>query len=84
VAKVANETTRAINGALKSVNKTNRFENKKGSPSGIGEFIEYKVQAGATLSAIAKAYNVSVSSIRKVNKLKNDFIRVGQILYIPK
>lgn len=77
--KVANETTKAINTTLNNANKT-----RNEGPSGTGEFVEYKVQSGATLSAIAKAYNVSVSSIRKANKLNNDFIRIGQILYIPK
>ena len=82
--KVANETTRAINSAVKDVNKNSRYEPKKEGPAGTGEFIKYKVQAGATLSAIAEAYNVSVSSIRKANKLNNDLIRIGQTLYIPK
>ena len=84
--KVANETTKAINAAVKSTNKTNRSysKNSKSSPLGNGEFFEYKVQPGATLSAIAKAYDVSVISIRRANKLDNDLIRVGQILYIPK
>ena len=82
--KVANETTRAINIAVKDVNKNNRYEAKKEGPTGTGEFIKYKVQAGATLSAIAEAYNVSVSSIRRANKLNDDLIRIGQTLYIPK
>ena len=82
--KVANETTKVINTALKKVNNTTRSKIKDKGPVGTGEFVEYKVQSGATLSAIAKAYNVSVSSIRKANKLNNDFIRIGQILYIPK
>jgi len=82
--KVANETTKAINTTLNNANKTNANKTRNEGPSGTGEFVEYKVQSGATLSAIAKAYNVSVSSIRKANKLNNDFIRIGQILYIPK
>ena len=45
---------------------------------------KYRVQRGATLSAIAKAYKVKISDIRRVNHLKNDHIRAGQILYIPK
>ena len=82
--KVAGETTKSINAALKNVNKTSRYKPTDNGPVGTGEFVEYKVQFGATLSAIAKAYNVSVSSIRKANKLNGDFIRIGQILYIPK
>jgi len=49
-----------------------------------GEYYEYKVQTGATLAAIAKAYHVRISDIKKANNLKSDFIRVGQKLYIPK
>lgn len=53
-------------------------------PSGPAvDCVEYVVQAGATLSAIAKAYNVSVEDIRKTNKLSNDNLRVGQKLLIP-
>ncbi len=44
---------------------------------------EHKVQAGQTLSAIAQAYGVSVEKIKKANGLKNDVIRVGQVLFIP-
>ncbi len=53
-------------------------------PYGTGKFIKYTVPKGATLSAIAKAANVTVREIKQANGLKSDFIRVGQILYIPK
>jgi LysM repeat protein len=52
--------------------------------SSTGEFYEYTVEPGATLSAIAKAYKVTVSEIKRANKLKSDNIRVGQKLLIPK
>ncbi len=52
-------------------------------PAGEGEFHEYIVQKGATLSAISKAYGVSVKDIKTANRLKNNMIRVGQKLYIP-
>jgi len=48
------------------------------------EVIEYTVQPGATLSLVAKAYNVSVEDIKKLNGLKSDTLRVGQKLRIPK
>lgn len=44
---------------------------------------EHKVGAGQTLSAIAKAYGVSVQKIKDANGLKGDVIRVGQVLFIP-
>ena len=47
------------------------------------EFEEYIVQAGATLSAIAQAYGVTVQDIKRANNLKSDNIRVGQKLLIP-
>jgi LysM repeat protein len=45
---------------------------------------EHVVQAGETLSEIASAYNVRVSTIVEANKLANpNAIRVGQKLFIP-
>ncbi len=44
---------------------------------------EHKVEPGQTLSAIAKAYGVTVKAIRDANNLPNDTIRVGQVLFIP-
>lgn len=42
------------------------------------------VEAGQTISAIAQAYKVSVTSIMKANKIKDATkIRVGQELFIP-
>jgi len=49
-----------------------------------GSYYEYTVQQGATLAAIAKAYKVTVSDIKHANNLKNNIIRIGQKLYIPK
>ncbi|MFW6414125.1 MAG: LysM peptidoglycan-binding domain-containing protein [Verrucomicrobiota bacterium] len=44
----------------------------------------YTVQKGDTLSAVAKAFDVSVDDLRKINNLKSDLIRSGQQLLIPK
>lgn len=44
---------------------------------------EHIVESGQTLSAIAAAYKVSVSSIKKANNMKSDTVRVGQKLFIP-
>lgn len=43
----------------------------------------YKVVRGDTLSVIASRNGVSLQALRKVNKLKNDRIRIGQVLRIP-
>ncbi len=44
---------------------------------------KHRVTRGETLSAIANRYRVSVATIRSVNKLANDRIRVGSVLRIP-
>lgn len=78
--EVAKQTAAAMN-ARKNTKPSNTSTN---GPAGQGEFYEYTVQQGATLGAIARAYKVTVSDIKKANKLKSDMIRVGQKLYIPK
>jgi LysM repeat protein len=45
---------------------------------------EHVVEKGQYLSTIAKAYGVTVDEIKKANNLKNDTLRVGQKLFIPK
>ena len=48
-----------------------------------GEFIEHTVEPGTTLSALSKAYGVTISDIKRANRLSSDNIRVGQKLLIP-
>jgi stage VI sporulation protein D len=43
----------------------------------------YKVKSGDTLGHIAMRYRTSVSAIKRLNHLKSDNIRVGQVLKIP-
>lgn len=52
--------------------------------SGADDYLIYEVQKGATLSVIAKAYEVTVQDIKKANNLKSDMLQVGQKLKIPK
>lgn len=49
-----------------------------------GAYYKHKVEPGETLSAIARAYKVSVKDIKQTSGIKGDMIRVGQILHIPK
>lgn len=55
----------------------------RGSSSASETGYEHVVKSGETLSAIAAAYKVNSSSIKKANGLKSDVVRVGQKLFIP-
>ena len=50
----------------------------------IGPHQEYVVQSGDTLSLIAQAFGTTVSKIKEMNGLRNDNLRVGQKLNLPK
>ena len=50
----------------------------------IGPHQEYVVQSGDTLSLIAQAFNTTVVKIKEMNGLKNDNLRIGQKLNLPK
>ena len=44
---------------------------------------DHVISRGETLGLIAQQYQVSLSSLRSLNKLSSDRIRVGQVLQIP-
>lgn len=44
---------------------------------------KHVIRRGDTLSEIASRYRVSLTSLRKVNRLQGDRIRIGQVLRIP-
>lgn len=46
--------------------------------------LRHKVVRGDTLSAISKRYQVSVTSIKRANKLKNNTLYIGKVLSIPR
>lgn len=50
----------------------------------IGPHQEYEVQPGDTLSLISQAFGCSVKKIKEMNNLKNDNLRIGQKLMLPK
>ena len=50
----------------------------------IGPHQEYEVQAGDTLSLISQAFGCPVKKIKEMNNLKNDNLRIGQKLMLPK
>ena len=45
--------------------------------------VRHVIARGDTLSGIADRYNVSMRQLRQTNGLRNDRIRVGQVLTIP-
>ncbi|MBV34469.1 MAG: lytic transglycosylase [Rickettsiales bacterium] len=45
--------------------------------------LTYTVKSGDNLSVIAKKNNTSVSTLKNLNKLKSDFLKVGQVLKMP-
>lgn len=44
---------------------------------------KHTIEAGETLSHISARYRVSLGSLRAENRLTNDSLRVGQVLWIP-
>jgi N-acetylmuramoyl-L-alanine amidase len=47
------------------------------------EPVRHVIARGETLSGIAERYRVSSASIRRSNSLRNDIVRIGQVLTIP-
>lgn len=43
----------------------------------------YRVKAGDTLWSIARNFGVTVNQIKEVNKLNNNTLSIGELLYIP-
>ena len=48
------------------------------------EYIEYIVQPGDNLYAIAKKYDTTTTEIMQFNNLKSNLLSIGQVLKIPK
>lgn len=49
-----------------------------------GPLMEYEVVSGDNLFFIAKAFNTTVQKLKDINNLKNNNLRVGQKLLVPK
>ena len=78
---VAEQTAKTVN----SIAEQSRPKAvKTPAPAASGAYYKHKVEPGETLSAIARAYKVSVKDIKQTSGIKGDMIRVGQILHVPK
>lgn len=44
---------------------------------------KHRISTGETLTEIAMRYRVSVNRLKKLNGLRNDMVRIGQVLQIP-
>ncbi|MFY8273672.1 N-acetylmuramoyl-L-alanine amidase [Pseudoalteromonas sp. SSDWG2] len=44
----------------------------------------HKISRGESLSLVASRYGVSISAIKRANKLKSDTVYIGQVLTIPR
>lgn len=62
----------ARNGKKSRVAKSGKITSKK-----------YRVRSGDNLSLIAKRFGISVSALKKHNKMRRNFIRAGQSLKVP-
>lgn len=54
------------------------------APAYSGPLMDYVVQGGDSLYLIAKAFGTSVAVIKNLNGLKNNNLRAGQTLKVPK
>lgn len=48
-----------------------------------GDYEEYTVQKGDTLSLIAQAFGTTYGKLKQINGLKSDNLRIGQKLMVP-
>ena len=53
------------------------------APVSKGDY-EYTVQSGDSLYLIAQAFHTTVAKIKAMNNLKNDNLKIGQKLFLPK
>ncbi|WP_204524680.1 LysM peptidoglycan-binding domain-containing protein [Litchfieldia alkalitelluris] len=47
------------------------------------QYDNHTVQSGETLYSLARRYNVTVSSIKELNGLSSDVLKIGQVLKLP-
>ena len=63
---------------VKKLNRNSVLSAKQGNKK------KHRIVRGDTLSAISKRYQVSISAIKRANKMKNNTLFVGKIISIPR
>ena len=56
----------------------------KPKPKPKPKVVKYTVRRGDNLSKISRRYGVSLSALRRANRISGDLIRPGQVLTIPR
>ena len=86
VAKQLDSSSRRTGRATAAPTRTSTTPSTTTNTNGNAEQgFEHVIKAGETLSAIAKAYGVSVDAIIKANSIKDPkSLQIGQKLFIPK
>ncbi len=71
--------TRSVNSVQVKIPKKGSYQNNSASRSGVRY---HTIQRGETLYSIARKYRMSVSELKRLNNMKNDFIRAGKRLKV--
>jgi peptidoglycan DL-endopeptidase LytF len=58
-------------------------DNKEEAASAPSHLVEVTVKRGDALEKLARAHGTTVDAIKKANNLKNDKLKIGQVLQIP-
>ncbi len=74
LAKTETTLRKNQNKVIKAISNSTRHSSNYGT---------YTVKSGDSLSIISKAAGVSVATLKKINRLNSDMIRIGQKLKIP-
>jgi LysM repeat protein len=86
-ARTEKQIQQAVRQAAQSRPSGGSGRSSGGAPSGsapAGDYYEYEVQSGQTLSEIARAFNCTVKEIMQASGIQDAAkIRVGQKIYIP-
>lgn len=56
---------------------------EKMDKSKFAKWYQHKVRSGENLGKIARAFGFNITSLKQVNGLKNNHLRVGQVILIP-